>query len=101
MEDIGQTVVRTPKRTTKQDRSWVVTLNNYREKEVIQSWEWMEQYCAYAIFGFEYSDDGTPHIQGYFRVKRTNKLRYNSLRGSNSLYLRCLSLGRAKRGAPN
>lgn len=76
-----QTVVRTPKKTNTKTCAWVVTLNNYREQEVIQAWEWMEQYTAYAVFGFEYSNDGTPHIQGYFRTKRTNSIRYISCRG--------------------
>jgi len=80
MEELndGQTVRRTTgkKTSTKQARAWILTLNNYREQEVIQAWEWIEEYCNYAIFGFEYSEDGTPHIQGYFRTRQTLKMRY-------------------------
>lgn len=75
-----QTVRRTAKKSGP-DRNWCFTLNNYREKDVIDAWDYMEEFCKYAIFGFEYSDDGTPHIQGYFRTHQNIKLRYFPCRG--------------------
>jgi len=57
--------------------AWVYTHNNYKESDVIKCWEWMEDHCAYAIMAFEYSNDGTPHLQGYFRTVRTNSIRYD------------------------
>jgi len=71
-----QTVRRTKKNTNQSTRAWCFTLNNYREKDVIDMWNYMEEFCTYAIIGFEYSEDGTPHIQGYFRTHHNIKLRY-------------------------
>lgn len=70
------TVRNKPKSKNTQTRAWCFTLNNYRDKDVVAAWDYMEEFCRYAIFGFEYSEDGTPHIQGYFRVVNNIKLRY-------------------------
>lgn len=66
----GQNLTRVPKKKgNPQTRAWCFTLNNYKEKDVINSWEWIEEHCAYGIMAFEYSNDGTPHLQGYWRVQ--------------------------------
>jgi hypothetical protein len=70
------TVRRGPKNANPKVNAWIFVLNNYTEKEVIKAMEWLESNCIYAIFGYEYSDDGTPHLQGYFRTKAPNSMRY-------------------------
>lgn len=76
MDTGPQIVLRALKKTNTKTCAWCFTLNNYREKEVVKAMEWLEENCVYAIFGYEYSADGVPHLQGYFRTKRTNSIRY-------------------------
>lgn len=65
------------KKSNPATRTWCWTLNNYTEKKAMDCWEWMEDNCSYAIMAFEYSDNGTPHLQGYFRaIHSQNPLRY-------------------------
>lgn len=60
-------------------RNWCFTLNNYSEDEVdaIKAFKFQ-----YLIFGYEVGDEGTPHLQGYFRCE--NAIRLETLKNLNS-----------------
>lgn len=57
----------------KQTTNWCFTLNNYTEDEVasIQGLD-----VKYVIYGKEVGESGTPHLQGYVNLSRTQKLSY-------------------------
>lgn len=52
-------------------RRWCFTLNNYSEKEVNDIKDWLTVHADYHIVSYEVGDEGTPHLQGYFRLKNT------------------------------
>jgi len=58
-------------------KNWVFTLNNYLESD----FELFCTFCAnneqveYGIVGKEVGDGGTPHLQGYFKLRRKRDLR--------------------------
>lgn len=60
---------------SKQTTNWCFTLNNYTEEEVtaIQGLD-----VKYIIYGKEAGESGTPHLQGYVNLARTQKLSYVS-----------------------
>jgi len=56
---------------------WVFTLNNYTEEEAQDAMNWAEANCAYVVFGWELAPTTfIPHVQGYFRLKQKNRIRY-------------------------
>ena len=59
--------------TNKQTTNWCFTLNNYTEEEVasIQALD-----VRYIIYGKEVGEAGTPHLQGYVNLSRTQKLSF-------------------------
>lgn len=57
-----------------QSLNWCFTLNNYVEEEDQRCRAFAGEYCNYAIFGYEVGESGTPHIQGYFRLKSRCRL---------------------------
>ena len=65
-----------------QCRSWLFTLNNYSEDEYRSIQSWCTNECDYAVIGKEVGEEGTPHLQGYFRKKV--KCRLSSLKDSLS-----------------
>jgi len=59
-----------PRNPTQQPRSyWCFTLNNYTSDEYDSIRERAVQHCSYAIIGRETGENGTPHLQGYLRLK--------------------------------
>lgn len=65
-----------------QCRSWLFVLNNYTELEYDEISGWCSRECDYAVIGKEVGEEGTPHLQGYFRKK--TKCRLSSLKDSVS-----------------
>jgi len=57
-------------------------LNNYSEDEYRSIKDWCSAECDYAVVGKEVGEEGTPHLQGYFRKKV--KCRLSSLKDSLS-----------------
>jgi len=57
-------------------RRWCFTLNNPRQHNgrAIASLL-REASCSFIIIGREYSDDGTPHLQGYCEFRRPSSLK--------------------------
>ena len=57
-----------------QAKSWVFTLNNYSELEYGEIETYLRESAAYACVGRETGENGTPHLQGYFRLKKQCRL---------------------------
>jgi len=59
-----------------QRKAWCFTLNNPRQHNgrAIASLL-REASCSFIIIGREYSDDGTPHLQGYCEFRRPSSLK--------------------------
>lgn len=73
--DEGNTRPRPKQQSAK--KRWCLTLNNYTEDEEKVLVEWISSNSS-AILGKEVGESGTPHIQGYFELKR--KLRFTALK---------------------
>lgn len=48
-----------------QSQYWCFTINNYTEREVGKLRDLGGGGCSYLVFGYELSESGTPHLQGY------------------------------------
>lgn len=58
--------------------NWCFTLNNYTIADVSNLEIFFIQSCSYMVFGFEVAASGTPHLQGFFRLK--SRLRFQQIR---------------------
>lgn len=54
-------------------KRWCFTLNNYTETELSDFLHWSEN-CSYVVVGEEFGENGTPHLQGFFILKRRRRL---------------------------
>lgn len=64
------------KRTTPESRriNYCFTYNNYTEPGEAALKTWLVENCKYAIFGHEVAPStGTPHLQGYFSLKKRDR----------------------------
>ncbi len=52
-------------------RRWCFTLNNYTPAEVNMIKDWLTVNAEYHNVHYEVGEQGTPHLQGYFRLKNT------------------------------
>lgn len=59
-------------------RNFCFTLNNYEETDLENVQNLGDNLCSYLIYGKEKGDSGTPHLQGYFRLK--NPKTFNATR---------------------
>lgn len=60
-----------------QARRWCFTLNNYTDAEVTQIREACRgSQISYAVFGKETGESGTPHLQGYLSLARSQRLSF-------------------------
>lgn len=57
-----------------QFKNWVFTLNNYSEEEYVSIQENLRSCAVYFIIGKEVGDQGTPHLQGYFSLKKRSRV---------------------------
>lgn len=53
---------------------WCFTLNNYSEEEYDLFCTFGNDYCKYFVMGREVGKEGTPHLQGYFSLKKKKTL---------------------------
>jgi len=60
-----------PKKEGRGVRRWCFTLNNYTDQEVNDLKDWLTSHTDYHIVHYEVGKQGTPHLQGYFRLKST------------------------------
>lgn len=58
------------------NKSWCFTLNNYGATDELVIGECFRQFCIYGIYGRERGDSGTDHLQGYFVLRRGQKLEW-------------------------
>jgi len=64
------------------------TLNNYVEEEdVPRISAWCEEEAKYWIIGREVGDSGTPHLQGYFSLRRRRSFLYVRSKLSNRCHI--------------
>lgn len=49
--------------------NWVFTLNNYTEAEIKDIETWTSKGAQGVAYGKEVGENGTPHLQGYIRMK--------------------------------
>jgi len=52
-------------------RRWCFTLNNYQTAEVNDLKDFLNSHTEYHLVHYEVGKQGTPHLQGYFRLKNT------------------------------
>jgi len=62
-----------PVKETHRAINWTFTWNNYSEEDVVQMSNFAEN-CVYLIFGYEKGENGTPHLQGFFRSNNRYRL---------------------------
>lgn len=53
---------------------WLFVLNNYTDDEVEAIQTFVSQSCTYGCFGKEVGENGTPHLQGYFKLRKRDRL---------------------------
>lgn len=63
-----------------QSKYWCFTLNNYSATHEATFVEWASNFCSYATYGREIGSEETPHLQGYFELKK--RKRFSSLKRS-------------------
>lgn len=59
-------------------RRWTFTLNNYTTFDELTVKNYLQENAAYAVFGYERANTGTPHLQGFFtlcQLKRLNQIK--------------------------
>jgi len=59
-----------------QKKSFCFTLNNYSDEEYSHISSYLETVSDYYCIGKEIGSEGTPHLQGYFSLKKRNSLVY-------------------------
>lgn len=57
-----------------QAKCWCFTLNNYEPSDVDTILSFCREHCVYAIVGREVGAEGTPHLQGYLRLRTQSRL---------------------------
>ena len=55
-------------------KQFCFTLNNYSDEEYSVVLRAVRLFCEYFIVGKEIGDSGTPHLQGYFILKRKDRI---------------------------
>jgi len=56
-------------------KSFCFTLNNYTEEEDVEFEAKLNELAAYWIIGREEGESGTPHLQGYFQLRKRAYIR--------------------------
>jgi len=56
-------------------KSFCFTLNNYSEEEDVELEAKLNELAAYWIIGREEGESGTPHLQGYFQLRKRAYIR--------------------------
>lgn len=67
-------------------KCWCFTLNNYVQSDLDTILSFCRERCTYAIVGRERGEEGTPHLQGYLRLRtqsRLNGLKESCHRGAH------------------
>lgn len=54
--------------------AWIFVLNNYTDVEVEAIKTFVSFSCSYGCFGKEVGENGTPHLQGYFKLRKRDRL---------------------------
>lgn len=59
---------------TNQYKKWCFTLNNYSDEEYTRLLQCFGSSTVYFIIGKEVGESGTPHLQGYFELKKRDRI---------------------------
>lgn len=75
---------------TRPHRRWVFTLNNPTVEEVDEVREaFQAPFITYGVFGREVGANGTPHLQGFFILSRSQRLSYVRRRVNARAHYEC------------
>jgi len=58
----------------RQSIRYCFTWNNYVDNVYEILWDFTQQYCSYMVYGKEVGDSGTPHLQGFFTLKKKESI---------------------------
>lgn len=78
-----------------QTKFYCFTLNNYSPASETHCREFVEGFCSYGIIGRETAETGTPHLQGYLILRRSNAFSFVKRRLSEGAHIE------AARGTPS
>ncbi|AXH73548.1 MAG: putative viral replication protein [Doliovirus lythtis] len=70
-----------------QAKRWVFTLHNYTDDEEQALGDFAEEFCDYCVAGKEETEEGTPHLQGFFILKTKRTLRFIKSQLGDRLHL--------------
>ncbi len=80
-------------KTINPDICWGFTLNNYTDSDICSISAKIKAYCRFGIFAKEVGEKGTPHLQGYFELRK--KARPSGIFGIKRIHFDHKNRGRA------
>ena len=67
----GGVILKTPQNAS---ISYCITWNNYKDEDILKFKEFLSSKCAKYIYQFEVGENGTKHIQGFFKLLKKERI---------------------------